>query len=190
MTHGHGDHLGDALDIAQRLTPAWPAIHELSLWLEPQLGEDSGLVGMNKGGSVEAAGLQVTMVRAEHSSGGPVEGAGATYLGEPVGFIVGVAGGKRVYHAGDTDVFGDMALIGELHRPDIAFLPIGGHYTMGPLGAAKAVGLLGVSTVVPIHYGTFPALAGTPAELRSALSAAGLGHVRVVAPDPGETVDL
>ncbi len=190
VTHGHGDHLGDAVEIAQRLTPAWPAIHELSLWLAPQLDEGSGLVGMNKGGTVEAAGLQVTMVRAEHSSGGPVEGAGATYLGEPVGYVVGAPDGPRIYHAGDTDVFGDMAIIGELHRPDVAFLPIGGHYTMGPLGATRAVGLLGVGTVVPIHYGTFPALAGTPDELRAALAAAGLGHVRVVAAEPGETVEL
>jgi L-ascorbate metabolism protein UlaG (beta-lactamase superfamily) len=190
VTHGHGDHLGDAIDIAQRLEPAWPAIHELSLWVGPQLDDDSHLVGMNKGGTVTVAGLDVTMVRAEHSSGGPVEGAGAVYLGEPVGFVVTLEDGVRVYHAGDTDLFGDMALIGELHHPDIAFLPIGGHYTMGPRAAARAVGLLGVTTVVPIHYGTFPALAGTPDELRTELSALGLGGVRVLSPEPGEVVPL
>jgi L-ascorbate metabolism protein UlaG (beta-lactamase superfamily) len=95
-----------------------------------------------------------------------------------------------VYHAGDTDLFGDMALIRELQHPDVAFLPIGGHYTMGPRAAARAVGMLGVTTVVPIHYGTFPALAGTPAEMRSELAALGLGDVRVLSPEPGEVVSL
>lgn len=190
VTHGHGDHLGDAIELANRLEPAWPAIHELTLWVGPQLEDTDGLTGMNKGGTVEVAGLRVSMVRAEHSSGGPVEGAGAVYLGEPVGFVVELADGMRAYHAGDTDLFGDMALIGELHRPDVAFLPIGGHYTMGPRAAARAVGLLGVRTVVPIHYGTFPALAGTPDELRAELAALGLGDVRVLAPEPGDVVSL
>ncbi|MBX3029465.1 MAG: metal-dependent hydrolase [Chloroflexi bacterium] len=189
VTHGHGDHLGDAIELAQRLEPTWPAIHELTLWAGPQLGDGVQLIGMNKGGTVDAGGLRVSMVRAEHSAGGPVEGAGAVYLGEPVGFVVDL-GGVRVYHAGDTDLFGDMALIGELHHPDIAFLPIGGHYTMGPRAAARAVQLLGASTVVPIHYGTFPALAGTPDELRTELLRLGLGAVRVLTPEPGETVSL
>ena len=190
VTHGHGDHLGDAIDIAQRLEPTWPAIHELSLWVGPQLDDDSHLVGMNKGGTVMAAGLGVTMVRAEHSAGGPMEGPGAVYLGEPVGFVVTLEDGMRVYHAGDTDLFGDMALIGEMHHPDVAFLPIGGHYTMGPRGAARAVQLLGVTTVVPIHYGTFPALAGTPDERRAELATLGLGQVRVLSPEPGDVVAL
>ncbi len=187
VTHGHGDHLGEAVEIAQRLEPVWPAIHELSLWVGPQLDDADHLVGMNKGGTVKAADIEVTMVRAEHSAGGPVEGAGPVYLGEPVGFVVGLPGGPRVYHAGDTDLFGDMALIGELHQPDVAFLPIGGHFTMGPRAAARAVGLLRVSTVVPIHYGTFEALAGTPDELRAELVALDLGHVRVLSPEPGDT---
>ena len=99
--------------------------------------------------------------------------------------MVELGDGSRVYFAGDTDVFGDMRLIGELHRPDIAFLPIGGHFTMGPRGAATAVELLGVQTVVPIHYGTFPTLAGTPDQLRLELAARGLGSVEVVAPARG-----
>jgi L-ascorbate metabolism protein UlaG (beta-lactamase superfamily) len=190
VTHGHGDHLGDAIELALRLGPSWPAIHELSLWVGPQLDDDSILVGMNKGGTVDVAGLRVTMVRAEHSAGGPVEGPGAVYLGEPVGFVVELPNGTRAYHAGDTDLFGDMALIGELLHPDIAFLPIGGHYTMGPRAAAKAVGMLGVTTVVPIHYGTFPVLAGTPDELRTELVRTGLGHVRLLTPEPGDSVAL
>ena len=107
---------------------------------------------------------------------------------EPVGFVLQLENGRRVYLAGDTDVFGDMALIRELHRPDVAFLPIGGHFTMGPHGAAKAAELLGVSTVVPLHWGTFPILAGTPDQLRAALSDRGLGSVEVLSPERGERV--
>lgn len=190
VTHGHGDHLGDALELARRLGPTWPAIHELSLWAGPQAGHATTLIGMNKGGTVEASGLRVTMVRAEHSAGGPLEGGATVHLGEPAGFVVELEHGPRVYHAGDTDVFGDMALIRELHRPEVAFLPIGGHYTMGPQAAAKAVELLGVSRVVPIHYGTFDALTGTPDQLRSALKARSLADVQVISPEPGEAVAL
>ena len=190
VTHGHGDHLGDAVALASRLHPAWPCIHELSLWLARQLpGGGDAVTGMNKGGTVEAAGLKVTMVHAEHSAGDwNAEGGVPLYLGEPVGFIIELEDGRRVYHAGDTDVFGDMRLIAELHHPDVALLPIGGHYTMDPRGAALAAELLGVSVVVPIHYGTFPALAGTPEQLRAALDERGRQAVRVVAPGPGEAV--
>ena len=190
VTHGHGDHLGDAVALASRLHPAWPCIHEMSLWLARQLpGGSDAVIGMNKGGTVQVAGVKVTMVRAEHSAGDwNAEGGVPLYLGEPAGFVIELENGRRVYHAGDTDVFGDMRLIGELHRPDVAMLPIGGHYTMGPREAAMAVELLGVQVVVPIHYGTFPILAGTPAELRAALAERGLGNVQVVAPAPGQAV--
>ncbi len=190
VTHGHGDHLGDAVALGSRLRPAWPAIHELSLWLGRQVagGADS-ITGMNKGGTVEAAGLKVTMTRAEHSAGDwNPDGGVPLYLGEPVGFVIELENGFRIYHAGDTDVFGDMALIRDLHKPDLAMLPIGGHYTMGPVQAALAVELLGVQHVMPIHYGTFPALKGTPAELRTALGARGLGSVTVYDPAPGATI--
>jgi L-ascorbate metabolism protein UlaG (beta-lactamase superfamily) len=189
VTHGHADHLGDAVAIASRLRPAWPCIHELSLWLSRRLpGGADQVTGMNKGGTVSAAGLRVTMVHAEHSAGDwNADGGVPLYLGEPAGFVIELENGRRVYFAGDTDVFGDMALIRELHAPDVAFLPIGGHYTMGPKGAARAAQLLGVSTVVPIHYGTFPILAGTPDELRAELGKLGAA-VDVVSPQPGETV--
>jgi L-ascorbate metabolism protein UlaG (beta-lactamase superfamily) len=197
VTHGHHDHLGalpgqiggaDALAIARRTRPAWPAIHELSLWLEAlDLGAE--VIGMNKGGSVEVRGLQVSMVHADHSTGDWDGRAGMPiYLGEAAGFIVQLENGVRVYHAGDTAVFGDLRLIGETHRPDVAFLPIGGHYTMGPAGAARAVELLGVTTVVPIHYGTFPVLVGTPSALRAELERLDFGDVRVIAPEPGVAV--
>lgn len=176
VSHGHFDHLGaaprqvrdaDALMIARRTQPAWPCIHELSLWLEMEL-EGSGveIVGMNKGGTVDARGIKVTMVHAEHSAGDwSAATEGPLHLGEPVGFVLNLEDGKRVYFAGDTDVFGDMDLIRRLHAPEIAFLPIGGHFTMDPAGAALAAKLLDVRTVVPIHYGTFPILAGTPDDL-------------------------
>jgi L-ascorbate metabolism protein UlaG (beta-lactamase superfamily) len=190
VTHGHGDHMGEAVALGSRLQPAWPCIHEMSLWLARRLsGGSDAVIGMNKGGTVEAAGLKVTMVHADHSAGDwNADGGVPLYLGEPAGFVVELENGRRIYHAGDTDVFGDMRLIGELHHPDVAFLPIGGHYTMGPREAALAVQLLGVKTVVPIHYGTYPILAGTPDELRAALRSRRLGSVQVVAPDVGATV--
>jgi L-ascorbate metabolism protein UlaG (beta-lactamase superfamily) len=190
VTHGHFDHFGDALALASRLRPAWPCIHEMSLWLARRLpGGADAVVGMNKGGTVEAAGLRVTMVGADHSAG-DWNAAGETtlYLGDPAGFVIQLEDGYRIYHAGDTQLFSDLQLIRELHRPDLAMLPIGGHFTMDPTAAAMAVEYLGVDEVVPLHYGTFPILAGTPAQLRDALSARGLGSVRVHEPRPGETL--
>jgi L-ascorbate metabolism protein UlaG (beta-lactamase superfamily) len=195
VSHGHFDHLGsaprqvrdaDSLAIARRTQPAWPCIHELSLWLEMELeGSGTEIIGMNKGGTVGARGISVTMVHADHSAGDwSAAGEGPLYLGEPVGFVLTLEDGKRVYFAGDTDVFGDMELIGSLHKPEIAFLPIGGHFTMGPAGAARAAKLLGVKTVVPIHYGTFPILTGTPAELQAEGGKIGAGF-KVIAPERG-----
>ena len=190
VTHGHGDHLGDAVALASRLRPSWPCIHEMALWLGRRLpGGADAAMGMNKGGTVEVAGIKVTMTHADHSAGDWNAGGETTlYLGEPAGFVVELENGFRFYHAGDTAVFGDMALIRDLYRPDIALLPIGGHFTMGPREAALAVELLGVRHVMPIHYGTFGLLAGTPDQLRSELDARGLGAVEVHAPPPGGTV--
>jgi L-ascorbate metabolism protein UlaG (beta-lactamase superfamily) len=188
VTHGHSDHLGEAVQIAARTRPAWPAIHELSIWLSRTLpGGDEATIGMNKGGTVEVAGLKVTMVTADHSAG-EWNGAAETtlYLGEPAGFVVELESGFRFYHAGDTNVFGDLRLIADLYRPDLAILPIGGHYTMGPREAALAVELLGVQQVIPMHYGTFPILAGTPDALRAELAGRGLGSVEVHELVPGE----
>lgn len=190
VTHGHSDHMGDALALASRLRPVWPSIHEMSLWLARRLpGGGDATLGMNKGGTVEVAGLRVTMTGADHSAGDWNAGGETTlYLGEPAGFVVELEDGYRIYHAGDTQAFGDMALIRELHRPDLAILPIGGHFTMDPAGAALAVELLGVKDVMPIHYGTFPLLAGTPDQLRVGLAARGLGDITVHAPDPGGSI--
>ncbi len=194
LTHGHFDHMGtggaDVLQIAARTRPAWPCIHELSLWAGRLLpGGTDALIGMNKGGTVEAAGIKVTMTHADHSAGDwNAEGGTTLYLGEAVGFVLELENGFRIYASGDTAVFGDMRLIGERFAPELAILPIGGHFTMDPPDAALAVELLGVRHVLPIHYGTFPILAGTPDQLRSELAARGLGSVEIHALEPGGTL--
>ena len=165
-------------------------MHEMSLWLGRRLpGGQDAAIGMNKGGTFETGGIKVTMTHADHSAGdwNPV-GETTLYLGEPNGFVVEVENGFRFYFAGDTTVFSDMRLIRELYAPEVAFLPIGDHYTMGPKGAAMAAGFLGVKHVVPMHYGTFPILTGTPDQLRSELAARGIDDVEVHAPEPGGTV--
>jgi L-ascorbate metabolism protein UlaG (beta-lactamase superfamily) len=196
VTHGHFDHFGDALAIARRTAPTWVANHEMSLWVGTQWAEGGErIVGMNTGGTVDVDGIKVSMVPAVHSGsdttptpGGPSADV-PIYLGEPNGFVVELEDGFRFYHSGDTTAFGDLLLIGELYSPEIAFLPIGGHYTMGPREAALAIELLGVKRVVPIHWGTFPILAGTPAQLREELGTRGVEGVEVVDMEPGEPLD-
>ncbi len=189
VTHGHFDHFGDCLSIASRTRPTWPCIHELSLWLGRNYAHKDTVIGMNKGGTVDARGVKVTFTHADHSAG-DIYGTAEVpiYLGEPVGAVVEVENRFRFYHAGDTALFGDLRLIGELYRPEFAILPIGGHFTMGPGEAAMAVEWLGVRHVMPIHYGTFPVLTGTPDDLRDALRDRGLSDVEVLAPEPGGTV--
>jgi L-ascorbate metabolism protein UlaG (beta-lactamase superfamily) len=190
VTHGHDDHMGNAVALGSRLRPTWPCIHEMSLWLARRVaGGADAVIGMNKGGTVEVAGIKVTMVHADHSAGDWHPGGETTlYLGEPVGFVVELENGFRFYFAGDTALFGDMRLIRELYKPELAFLPIGGHFTMGPRDAALAVEFLGAQHVIPIHYGTYPKLAGTPDQLRAELGERGLSDVLVHAPSPGGTV--
>jgi len=190
VSHGHNDHIGEAQQIASRFRPFWPAIHEMALFFGTRLaGGQGGITGMNKGGTVEHRGIRLSMVRAEHS-GGEIRGDSdhPIYLGDPTGWVVEVENGFRFLFAGDTDVFSDMGLIGERYRPQLAFLPIGGHYTMDPRGAAIAAQYLGVTDVVPMHYGTFPLLAGTPAQLRHELAARGVGGVTVHELRPGQTL--
>ena len=172
VTHGHFDHMADAEPLATAHGAPVFAIHEVAVYLEMQCVEN--VVGLNKGGTVAGpGGMRGTMVDAVHSGGisGP---DGIIPGGTPAGWILAFPDGPRVYHAGDTMVFGDMSLIGELFSPDIALLPIGGHYVMDPPQAAHAAQLLGVKAVVPMHYGTFPILAGTPSELADALNGTGI----------------
>jgi L-ascorbate metabolism protein UlaG (beta-lactamase superfamily) len=190
VTHGHFDHMGDAVAIASRLRPVWPCMHEMSLWLARRLpGGADAAVGMNKGGTFESDGIRITMTHADHSAGDWNPGGETTlYLGEPVGLVIELENGFRFYFAGDTALFGDMALIREHHAPELALLPIGDHFTMGPRAAAHAAELLGVRHVIPIHYGTFPILTGTPGQLRAELDGRGLSDVEIHAPEPGGSV--
>lgn len=179
ITHGHFDHIGDTLALSAAHSPQVFAIHEISVFLESQ--GVGNVVGSNKGGSVTGpGGVTATLVDAVHSSGMSGD-EGIIPGGEAAGWILAVPDGPTVYHAGDTTVFGDMQLIGELWSPDLALLPIGGHYTMGPDHAAVAARMLGVSAVVPIHYGTFPILDGTPAELAAALDGSGIEMIEATA---------
>jgi L-ascorbate metabolism protein UlaG (beta-lactamase superfamily) len=181
LTHGHDDHSGDAVKVARDTGAHVVAPYELSVWLQ-QKGLQN-VTGMNPGGTLEALGLSITMVPAQHSSS-VVEDGRILYLGVATGYVVRFEDGLTIYFAGDTSVFGDMRLIGELYHPQIGFLPIGDLYTMGPAQAAKACELLGVTQVVPMHYGTFPALTGTPARLRELVTPSG---VQVLELEPGET---
>jgi L-ascorbate metabolism protein UlaG (beta-lactamase superfamily) len=164
LTHAHGDHLGDLLELAKQHRPQIVAIYETCLWLESQ-GFENETNPMGKGGSQKVGGFEVTMTHAFHSNS-IVDHGQPLNAGEPAGYVIRMPGGFTLYHAGDTAVFGDMKLIGELYKPDVAMLPIGDRYTMGPREAAYAIGLLGVHHVVPMHYATFPFLTGTPDALR------------------------
>lgn len=163
VSHAHGDHLGDTVALAKKFKPRIACNYELHVWLASKGVRNT--MPMNKGGSQKIGDLEVTMVHAFHSSGIEDDGQ-VIYGGEPAGWIVRLPGGLTLYHAGDTAVFGDMKLIAELYAPEIALLPIGDLYTMGPREAAQAIRLLNVKHVVPMHYGTFPPLTGTPEALR------------------------
>jgi L-ascorbate metabolism protein UlaG (beta-lactamase superfamily) len=163
ISHGHSDHCEDAVGVARDTGAIVVAPYELVSWLERQGVKNTR--PMNIGGSQTVSGVEIAMVNALHSSSA-LDGGQNTYLGSATGFVVRFEDGPAMYFAGDTALFGDMRLIGERYSPDIAFLPIGDRYTMGPEDAAIAAEWLGVKTVVPMHYGTFPELTGTPDELR------------------------
>ena len=180
ITHGHGDHYGDTVALAQKFGCTVVAPVELAGWLQGQ-GLES-VRDPNKGGTVELDGVNVTLTHAQHSSSTD----DGTYAGEPCGLVVELEDGFTLYFAGDTNVFGDMALIRRLYEPKLAVLPIGDHYTMGPKEAAVALELLGVERCVPCHWGTFPLLTGRPDTLRE-LAPVG---VEIVDVEPGGSVDL
>jgi len=172
ITHGHSDHIGrggsDAIAaITGSGAPAF-ALFEVAAYLG---GKGVEVTGFNIGGSVEVAGVTATMVTAVHSAGITDDDGTVVQGGVPVGFVLEFPDGLVVYQAGDTDVFGDMALIGEMSNPDVAVLPIGDFYTMGPRRAAHAVRLIGTKQILCGHFGTFPALSGTPAALRELVGA-------------------
>jgi L-ascorbate metabolism protein UlaG (beta-lactamase superfamily) len=185
-THGHFDHVGnDAADVVELASRGGTVVcsHEMSIYLASRGVE---AVGMNKGGRFEAAGIGVTMVHAEHTGGVTITGGEADVTRDLGcwGWMLEFEDGTRVYHTGDTDLFSDMALVRERWAPTITVLPIGGHYTMGPDDAGRAMALIGARVAIPVHYATFPALAGTPAQLAAATDA------QVVALEPGETWEV
>jgi L-ascorbate metabolism protein UlaG (beta-lactamase superfamily) len=180
ITHAHGDHLGDTVDLAKKFSCTVIAPVELADWLQLKQGLEN-VRDPNKGGTVDVDGIKFTLTNAHHSSSND----NLEYMGEPCGIVVTLENGTKVYFAGDTCVFGDMQLIRRLYAPDVAVLPIGGHYTMDPKEAALALELLGTKRCVPCHYGTFPVLTGTPDELAEFAP-----DVDVARIDPGGAVQL
>jgi L-ascorbate metabolism protein UlaG (beta-lactamase superfamily) len=179
VTHGHGDHASDVVALQQRLGCKVLALNELAGWFAANGAAEDAVVGFGKGGTVAVGDVRVTLVNAFHSSSAP----DGSYAGEAAGGVLRF-GGHSVYFAGDTCVFGDMALIARLYAPTVAVLPIGDHYTMGPEEAALALELLGNPRCVPCHWGTFPLFSGTPERL------AELTGSPVEKIEPGDTVEL
>lgn len=180
ITHGHGDHIGDAVEIAKKHTPKVVGIPEMTAWLEKKGVKNTAM--MNKGGTQAVADIKVTMVHADHSCG-IQDGDQMVYGGEACGYVITFENGVKIYHAGDTNVFGDMKIIRELYGPEIAMIPIGDHFTMSPREAAYAVNLLQPKTVIPMHFGTFPVLTGRPSELAKLVP-----NIEVLELKPGQTI--
>ena len=180
ITHGHGDHVGDTVALAKKHSCTVIAPVELAEWLTGKQGVEK-VLNPNKGGTVEAAGIKFTLTNAFHSSSND----DGEYMGEPCGIVAEVENGTKLYFAGDTCVFGDMQLIARIYAPDIAILPIGDHFTMGPQEAAVALELLDVKRCVPCHYGTFPMLTGTPQALKELAP-----NVQIEDIEPGGSVTI
>jgi L-ascorbate metabolism protein UlaG (beta-lactamase superfamily) len=181
VTHGHMDHMADAVPVAERLGSTIVAIYELANYLGKQGAKTT--IGMNLGGTVQLDDVAATMVEAKHSAGAQDEN-GTHYVGVAAGYVLTIDGGPVLYHAGDTAVFSDMKLIGELYKPELAMLPIGGHFTMGPKEAALALKYLGAKRVLPLHFGTFPPLTGTPEQLAALVGQ----KVEVARLSPGDSI--
>ncbi|RPI24379.1 MAG: metal-dependent hydrolase [Acidobacteria bacterium] len=183
VTHGHFDHIYDAVALAKQHKPKIGCIFEIANWLGRKGAEN--LSPMNKGGSQQLGDIRVTMVDARHSCGITEEDGSIVYGGEAAGYVIEFENGFRVYHAGDTSVFGDMSIIGELYEPDLVLLPIGDLFTMDPRQAAYACRLLNARKVVPMHYGTFPPLTGRPTQFQDMVRELG---TEVIALQPGEVL--
>ncbi len=176
LTHGHGDHLGDAITILKNNKNAKiVAIYELANYVGEQIGDPGRAIGGNIGGPMLVDDLKIALTPATHSSP----------YGAPTGVVI-IGKEATIYHAGDTGVTMDMKLIGELYKPDIALLPIGGHFTMDPVEAAKAVELIKPKIAIPMHWGTFPVLYGKPEEFKKLVEER-TPETKVIILQPGET---
>jgi L-ascorbate metabolism protein UlaG (beta-lactamase superfamily) len=180
VTHGHFDHIADAVEVAKKHNATVVGIYELCAWLEKKGVKQ--IAPMNKGGTQKVADVKVTMVHAVHSCG-IQDGDQIVYGGEACGYVLEFSNGVKLYHAGDTNVFSDMAIIRDLYAPKLAMLPIGDHFTMSPREAAYACKLLQPETVIPMHFGTFPMLTGKPSDLQKLAP-----EVKVLEMKPGETI--
>ena len=181
-THGHGDHIGDAVELVKQHNPVVVGVFELCMWMQKKGAKQ--VSPMNKGGAQQVGDIRVTMVHADHSCG-IQDGDDIVYGGEAAGYVVEFAKGLKLYHAGDTAVFGDMQLIRELYSPELVMLPIGDLFTMGPKEAATACRFLRPKAVIPMHFGTFPVLTGTPNEFKRLTTDQG---IEVIAMQPGQTI--
>jgi len=184
-SHGHFDHIGDAVEVVREHQPTVIAIYELATWLQKKGAKN--VSPMNKGGTQEALGVKVTMTHALHSCGIQEDDGSIIYGGEACGFVMGFSDGLKIYHSGDTAVFGDMKLISELYAPDVCMIPIGDHFTMGEKEAQMACELLRPKVVIPMHYGTFPLLKGRPSGLRPAADELGF---QVLELKPGQRKEI
>lgn len=182
-THGHFDHIADAVKIAKQHNPVVVGIFELCAWMQKKGAQQ--IAPMNKGGTQTVAGIKITMVHAVHSCGIQDDDGSIIYGGEACGYVLELPGGVKLYHAGDTAAFGDMQIIRDLYAPEICLLPIGDHFTMDPRQAAYACNLLRPNTVIPMHFGTFPQLTGRPGELKKLI---GPGGPEVLEMKPGQTL--
>ena len=182
-THGHFDHIGDAVAIAKKHNSKVVGIFELCTWMQKKGVQQ--IAPMNKGGTQQVDDIRVTMVHAVHSCGIQDDDGSIVYGGEACGYVIQFENGMKIYHAGDTAAFSDMKIIHDLYAPDIACLPIGDHFVMSPREAGYALNLLKVQDVIPMHFGTFPVLTGTPGELRKHAP----GSTNIVAMTPGQTLE-
>jgi len=183
VSHAHFDHSDDVVPLAKKFKPTVIAIFETAAWFEKKGVKNT--MGINKGGTVNLGYVKLTMTHALHSCS-IKDGDDNLYGGEAAGYILTFQDRRTAYFAGDTSLFGDMKLIGEFYRPELAFLPIGDHYTMDPRQAAQAARMLGVERVIPMHYGTFPALTGRPEELSKEVQKDG---IEVLTMEPGQTIE-
>jgi len=181
ISHGHFDHIHDAVPLAKKFHPKVIAIFETALWLGKKGVENTS--GMNKGGTQKAGSVSITMTHAVHSCGIQDDDGSIIYGGEAAGYVLRFNDGRAVYFSGDTNVFSDMQLIADLYQPELCFLPIGDFYTMGPREAALACRLLKAKTVVPMHFATFPPLIGRPNQLQDLVK-----DTKVWELTPGKTV--